>query len=342
MKKITIALVLFGALFSLTTNLMSQEKEGWFVGISPFSFIGAEIKTSTTFEVVAGTAPFAYQATIDSNFLNDTVVFPNEGVTDDEAKNSLIRGAIELCKRGSATTDRFLDANIPLDPNNPLNKDYPTVDTINFNIGYLAGQFDATNPDKTTEICHLPADINDIDADANVKSSKSLQGALAIQFGYNFEKYRVSLTSFSNKAGANRLTNNLLLADWFLAPGFYAGLGITNAKLETEIGSASKTAPAFNLGYARKIGNLQLEVGYLFLNSSFSIQKQTQLSLGSETQTLGETSRTRNRITGFGTTGDPLYHAVVKVTRTPVGAIKTKKVELQSQQVIYLRLVYGF
>ena len=83
------------------------------------------------------------------------------------------------------------------------------------------------------------------------------------------------MTSFSNKAGANRLTNNLLLADWFLAPGFYAGLGITSAKLETEIGSASQTAPAFNLGYARKIGNLQLEAGYLVLNSSFSIQKQT-------------------------------------------------------------------
>ena len=105
------------------------------------------------------------------------------------------------------------------------------------------------------------------------------------------------MTSFSSKAGANRLTNNVLLADWFLAPGFYAGLGITSAKLETEIGSASQTAPAFNLGYARKIGNLQLEAGYLVLNSSFSIQKQTPtvevgdpqtLPLGeAETQTLG-------------------------------------------------------
>ena len=73
-------------------------------------------------------------------------------------------------------------------------------------------------------------------------------------------------------------------------PGFYAGLGITSANLETEIGSASQTAPAFNLGYALKIGNLQLEAGYLVLNSSFSIQKQQDgdpqdLSLGDiETQ----------------------------------------------------------
>ena len=160
---------------------------------------------------------------------------------------------------------------------------------------------------KTTEICHLPASdtlpaVSDGTTTDSLSSESaiSLQGALAIQFGYNLEKYRVSLTSFSNKAGANRLTNNVLLADWFLAPGFYAGLGITSAKLETEIGSASQTAPAFNLGYARKIGNLQLEAGYLVLNSSFSIQKQqtstvevgdTQtLPLGeAQTQTLGET-----------------------------------------------------
>ena len=72
-------------------------------------------------------------------------------------------------------------------------------------------------------------------ASASESAKKSLQGALAIQFGYNLEKYRVSLTNFSNKAGANRLTNSLLLADWFLAPGFYAGLGITNAKLNKSI-----------------------------------------------------------------------------------------------------------
>ena len=170
------------------------------------------------------------------------------------------------------------------------------------------------------------------------------------------------MTSFSNKAGANRLTNNLLLADWFLAPGFYAGLGITSAKLETEIGSASQTAPAFNLGYARKIGNLQLEAGYLVLNSSFSIQKQTptvevgdpqNLPLGeAETQTLGGDSL-GIELQHFSSTTATYrrYYSTVTVTRTPVSAATvttttttttTEKVELPSQQVIYLRLVYRF
>ena len=171
------------------------------------------------------------------------------------------------------------------------------------------------------------------------------------------------MTNFSNKAGANRLTNNVLLADWFLTPGFYAGLGITSANLETEIGSASQTAPAFNLGYARKIGNLQLEAGYLVLNSSFSIQKQTptvevgdpqDLSLGDiETQILGEDDIVGNRIAGF-LFEDSItqqYFSVVTVTRTPVSAATvitttttttTEKVELPSQQVIYLRFVWKF
>ena len=368
MQKITTtALLFFLALFTLTTNLKAQEsgqqarKQGWFVGVSPFSFIGAEIKTSRTTTTAVDTAfgsaaSFEYEATIDS-LQNNTRGTPNGVITDAEAEQSLIRGAIALCRRGAATTDRIVDT-VSLDPNSAVNTDYPTTDTANYYIGYYGGY--RTDNEITTKICDLPASdplpsVSDGTTDSLPSESvKSLQGALAIQFGYNLEKYRVSLTNFSNKAGANRLTNNVLLADWFLAPGFYAGLGITSAKLETEIGSASQTAPAFNLGYALKIGNLQLEAGYLVLNSSFSIQKQTptvedgdpqDLSLGDiETQILGEDGIVGNRIAGFQfETGfaTQQYLSVVKVTRTPVSAATvitttttttTEKVELHNIQ----------
>ena len=107
MKKTTIAkitakitataLLLFWVLFTLTTCLTAQEaeeteqqkeqqtgqqarKQGWFVGVSPFSFIGSEIKTSRTTTTVvdtAGAATFEYEATIDSDdsvskFYNNT------------------------------------------------------------------------------------------------------------------------------------------------------------------------------------------------------------------------------------------------------------------------------
>ena len=100
------------------------------------------------------------------------------------------------------------------------------------------------------------------------------------------------------------------------------------------------------------------------MNSSFSIQKQTptvevgdpqNLSLGDiETQTLGEGGIVGNRIAGFQfETGfaTQQYFSVVKVTRTPVSAATvitttttttTEKVELPSQQVIYLRFVWKF
>ena len=257
-KITTTALLFFLLLFTLTTNLRAQEsgqqarKQGWFVGVSPFSFIGAEIKTSRTttteVDVVAGAATFDYQATIVSHFVNDSRGLTNGVITDAEAKQSLIRGAIELCKRSNAadaTTGRIVDT-VPLDPNSAVNSDYPTIDTRDFYIGYVGGQYNEASVDVTTEICDLP-DIpptvpNPTPPEPSASESAiSLQGALAIQFGYNLGKYRVSLTSFSNKGGANRLTNNVLLADWFLTPGVYAGLGITSAKLETEIGSASQT-----------------------------------------------------------------------------------------------------
>ena len=169
MKRITTtALLLFLALFTLTTNLMSQEKQGWFVGVSPFSFIGAEIKTSRTTTTAVDTAfvaaSFEYEATIDSDdsvssFYNDSGNFFNSAITDAEAKQSLIRGAIELCKRSDAadaTTGRILDANIPLDPTNTLaNTGYPDPNTVNYYIGYYGGKLTGSN--ETTEICDLPA-----------------------------------------------------------------------------------------------------------------------------------------------------------------------------------------
>ena len=134
-KITTTALLFFLLLFTLTTNLRAQEsgqqarKQGWFVGVSPFSFIGAEIKTSRTttteVDVVAGAATFDYQATIVSHFVNDSRGLTNGVITDAEAKQSLIRGAIELCKRSNAadaTTGRIVDT-VPLDPNSAVNSD---------------------------------------------------------------------------------------------------------------------------------------------------------------------------------------------------------------------------
>ena len=140
----------------MTTCLIAQEsgqqagqtgqqarKQGWFVGVSPFSFIGAEIKTSRTTTTVvdtAGAASFEYEATIDSDysvsgFMNQLGLF--QLITNAEAKQSLIRGAIELCKRSDTAdaTTGIIEDTVPLDQSNMLN----TKLTVRYYIGYYGG-----------------------------------------------------------------------------------------------------------------------------------------------------------------------------------------------------------
>ena len=204
MKRITAtALLFFLAFFSLTTCLVAQEsgqqarKQGWFVGVSPFSFVGAEIKTSrtttTVVDTVAGAASFEYEAAIGSNFINSSNGLTNGAVTDAEAQQSLIRGAIELCRQGAAaaTTDRIVDT-VPLDPNSAVNSDYPTIDTRDYYIGYFGDL--QTGDDKTNKICDLPASANlptalirketHFTLQASDVPEYSLQGALAISVSF--------------------------------------------------------------------------------------------------------------------------------------------------------------
>ena len=95
-----------------------------------------------------------------------------------------------------------------------------------------------------------------------------------LQLGYNFEKFRVSLNSHLWSAGESKLDSQLLLLDYFLPYGLYAGGGFGTAKLDTSIGSASKTAPALHFGYQLNFtNNFSLEAGLLWFGASFSLEK---------------------------------------------------------------------
>ena len=103
-----------------------------------------------------------------------------------------------------------------------------------------------------------------------------------LQLGYNFEKFRVSLNSHlwsgqenkqENKQ-ASKLNSQLLLLDYFLPYGLYVGGGFGMAKLDTDIGSASKTAPALHFGYQLNFTNsFSLEAGLLWFGASFLLEK---------------------------------------------------------------------
>ena len=64
------------------------------------------------------------------------------------------------------------------------------------------------------------------------------------------------------------------MLDYFLPYGLYAGGGFGTAKLDTSIGSASKTAPALHFGYQHNFtNNFSLEAGLLWFGASFSLEK---------------------------------------------------------------------
>ena len=108
---------------------------------------------------------------------------------------------------------------------------------------------------------------------SNTSENTPLTGN-GLQLGYNFEKFRVSLNSHLWSAGENKLDSQLLLLDYFLPYGLYAGGGFGTAKLDTSIGSASKTAPAIHFGYQHNFtDNFSLEAGLLWFGASFSLEK---------------------------------------------------------------------
>ena len=102
-----------------------------------------------------------------------------------------------------------------------------------------------------------------------------------LQLGYNFEKFRVSLNFHLWSAGENKLDSQLLLLDYFLPYGLYAGGGFGTAKLDTSIGSASKTAPALHFGYQHNF------------TDNFSLEAECGGCLGSRAYTRIQFSRTK-------------------------------------------------
>ena len=280
-KITTTALLFFWALFTLTTCLIAQEsgqqarKQGWFVGLSPY-FLGAEIKTTTenttlteiytegtrTLDAtnVAFTASTTDQAegqrsddgtTVYSSDYDNIAISAVEGICRDGTYN----GA------GTYTAFNF-DANSNTDATATVNN------SVNACDDYFQGLAASFSPSLTGVI------LDSTSLSFSTTSENTPLTGNGLQLGYNFEKFRVSLNSHLWSAGENKLDSQLLLLDYFLPYGLYAGGGFGMAKLDTSIGSASKTAPALHFGYQHNFtNNFSLEAGLLWFGASFSLEK---------------------------------------------------------------------
>ena len=285
MKKITAkitttALLFFLLLFALTTCLVAQEsgqarKTGWFVGVSPY-FLGAEIKTTTenttlTERYTTGTR------TLDATDVTFTASHVNraEGVSSDGSwvyssgyNDMAINAVRDICEDGiyDGDANNYNAQNFDATSNTDL------VATANTDVSACFNHFQGLAASFSPSLTGVIVDSTSLSFSTTSENTPLTGNGL--QLGYNFEKFRVSLNSHLWSAGENKLDSQLLLLDYFLPYGLYAGGGFGMAKLDTSIGSASKTAPALHFGYQHNFtNNFSLEAGLLWFGASFSLEK---------------------------------------------------------------------
>ena len=283
-KITTTALLFFLALFTLTTNLKAQEsgqqagqarKQGWFVGVSPY-FLGAEIKTTTEHTTLTeiyteGTRNLEATNVAFTASTTDQV----EGVSGDgsfvynsDYGNRAISAVLDICEDGiyDGDANNYNAQNFDATSNTDL------VATANTDVSACFNHFQGLAASFSRSLTGVIVDSTSLSFSTTSENTPLTGNGL--QLGYNFEKFRVSLNSHLWSAGENKLDSQLLLLDYFLPYGLYAGGGFGTAKLDTSIGSASKTAPALHFGYQHNFtNNFSLEAGLLWFGASFSLEK---------------------------------------------------------------------
>ena len=274
------ALLFFLALFTLTTCLIAQEsgqarKQGWFVGVSPY-FLGAEIKTTTEHTTLTERYTTVTR-TLDATNIGELTVSTTDqaeganysGVPfySSDYGNRAISAVEDICKDGNydGTTGDYYHRTFDVISNTMPTTTTGATDACFNHFQGLAASFSQLLTGVIVDSTSLSF--------STTSENTPLTGN-GLQFGYNFEKFRVSLNSHLWSAGENKLDSQLLLLDYFLPYGLYAGGGFGTAKLDTSIGSASKTAPALHFGYQHNFtNNFSLEVGLLWFGASFSLEK---------------------------------------------------------------------
>ena len=281
MQKITTtALLFFVALFSLTTCLTAQEsgqarKTGWFVGVSPY-FLGAKIKTTTENTTLTEIVTEGTRNLIDTEVtFTASTTDQAEGQKSDDGStvyssdydNIAISAVEDICKDGTYDGDGTYQA-INFDANSNTDATATVNNSVNACDDYFQGLAASFSPSLTGVI------VDSTSLSFSTTSENTPLTGNGLQLGYNFEKFRVSLNSHLWSAGESKLDSQLLLLDYFLPYGLYAGGGFGTAKLDTSIGSASKTAPAIHFGYQHNFtDNFSLEAGLLWFGASFSLEK---------------------------------------------------------------------
>ena len=293
-SKVALATILLGFLFVGWggASLQAQErKTGWFVGVSPYAMDlnlekTARQTTRQTTEVSGTAGAIIYNATVPNfalddlhrnNFITSSVEIP---IADRlVVANAAREDAIQLCREGAVpviTTGDVHGSNPP--PDIIYLESYDEITDLTDGLSQLLTNTPPTTSGISAADCKdffeadLPASTDITISDEESSKTQSLQGT-GIEFGYDFEKYSLSFNQLQWSGGDDKLQTQMLLFRYFLPYALSVGGGFASAKLDTEFGSDSGTAPVFHFGYDYPITkNFQISLSYAWLGVNLAVQ----------------------------------------------------------------------
>ncbi len=358
---------------------------GWFVGVSPF-VSGFEITTETSniretttkeevsadIEITAVSNSYAgaiFDVSLDNVSVYRIRVLNGEPINQNDSRNTgpndrdatqrteAITAAIDGCKDDISFSIFSVDAT------------RGTYTTISRNPGVCKKEFDKLDFGRIGDVRAIsPRDVDDAPtiSSPNFSRTDSL-GGYGILFGYNLEKWGVSLQYYALTEGNNRLNSVIAVANYFLPYGFSVGAGLANLALDTDLGSTSKTAPAVQFGYAYSITkNLSVQAGALWSGSSLSVEKNVVVSTTTPTyeivsdEAANTDTKKNSLVVGISNpdnfiNGDNVGDNRIEVTRTQTitetrrGNVRStttntehRAIKVKSTNAIYIRFVLRF
>ena len=320
-SKVALATILLGFLFVGwgANSLQAQErKTGWFVGVSPYAMdLNLEKTTKQKSEISGTVEDIRYDATVPNFALDDTHLrqFLDSVVSVElhlVVANAALADAIYLCREGAIPV-------ITIGDEHPSNPDPDTISLISYDdttdltgsLSQLLTNTPATESGIDAADCQtfFEADLSTSTSDVGSKT-QSLQGT-GIEFGYDFEKYSLSFNQLQWSGGDDKLQAQMLLFRYFLPYALSVGGGFASAKLDTEFGSDSGTAPVFHFGYDYPITkNFQISLSYAWLGVNLAVQ-DTQSVTTIPSSSLSIQKRAVIGIYRSGGLGDNDYFAAV-------------------------------
>ncbi len=276
-NKITLA-ILFSLsclllLFAAANSLQAQQErqQGWSIGVSPF-YLGAKIKTTTENTTLTGVG-----TTVTRTFVTADIEFSastTDNVPSDATAGAEFLGLNGVLLYGSNYDTIAIDAVVDICEDgyydgagtyNAITTEGPATVTTCFNhFQDIAASFS----DLTGTV------VNSSNTSVSISNENTSLAGNGLQLGYGFEKFRLSFSLHQWSSGDDKMNSQIVLLDYFLPYGLYAGAGLAQTKLDTRIGSASEVAPAIHFGYRHSFtSSFSIEAGLLWLGTSLSIKQ---------------------------------------------------------------------